>query len=135
MQFTLTPYGLDAWQRGLRLAPETAKREMLVAVTEATLLLEADLKEGPPGSHYPYLTGTTMRSITPVAFSTPVGVLGLVGSPSPVAAFLALGTKYMKARPSFPAALARQQSKVLRMFEDAAGRIAKRLGEMPGGAA
>lgn len=132
MEVRLTAYGLDAWKRGLQQAPEMARKEMLRAATEATMLLEYDLKTL---GNYPYDTGVTQRSIEPVAFATPVGVLGQVGSPSPVAGFLEFGTKHMKARPSFPAAWERRKEQVGRLFEDAAGRIAMKLGELPGGMA
>lgn len=88
MQFRLTPYGMDAWTRGLQQAPETAQREMLVAMTEATMLLESDVK-----GRYPHSTGLTRASVSSDAFSTPAGVLGVVGSANPVAAFVELGTK------------------------------------------
>lgn len=133
MQIRLTPYGLDAWQRGLREAPKMAQREMLAAMEEATMLLEQDVKTL---GHYPRDTGLTQDGISrAVSFSQPVGVLGVVGSASPVAAFLEFGTKRMKARPSFPDVMARQQFKVLRAFEDAAGRIAANLRSLPGGTA
>jgi len=133
MQMLITPYGLAAWVRGLSEAPTMAQREMRAAMEEVTLLLERDVKAL---GHYPRDTGLTQDGISrDVSFSQPMGVLGVVGSASPVAAFLEFGTKRMKARPSFPDVMARQQFKVLRTFEDAAGRIAAKLRALPGGTA
>lgn len=129
----LTAYGLDAWQRGLKQAPEMAQREMLRAATEAVLVLEADVKTL---GHYPRDIGLTQDGIShAVSFHEPAGVLGVVGSASPVASFLEFGTKRMTARPSFPKVWARKQAEVQRFFEDAAGRIAKNLSDLPGGSA
>jgi hypothetical protein len=133
VEIRITPYGLDAWQRALRDAPEMAQREMLRAAEEATLALEVDVKTL---GHYPRKTGLTQDGISrQVSFSEPAGVLGVVGSASPVAAFLEFGTRRMTARPSFPAVWARQRAVVQRFFEDAAGRIAKNMSDLPGGAA
>lgn len=129
MQIRLTPYGMDAWTRGLQQAPEMAQREMRKAMAEAVMKLEGDLKKR---GHYPYRTGTTQKSIAGVQLFQPVGVLGMVGSPAPVAAFLEYGTRRMKARPSFPAALERHKHAIELMFEDAASRIAQQLAQPPG---
>jgi hypothetical protein len=88
MRVTFTPYGLAALQRGFAEAPAVARRELLAAAKEATLLLQADVQ-----GHYPAHTGLTRGSITADAFSLPMGVLGLVGSANPVAAFIELGTR------------------------------------------
>lgn len=95
MKISLTPYGLDALERGFRQAPAVARRELLAAMREATLLLEADVvgrysEPGPKGAKH---TGATRASIASDAFATPAGVLGVVGSASPVAAFIELGTR------------------------------------------
>lgn len=84
----LTPYGLDSLQRGLQQAPATAKAELLAAATEAVMLLESDVV-----GTFPHHTGVSRASIAGDAFSTPAGVLGLVGSSNPVVAFVELGTK------------------------------------------
>lgn len=92
MDISLTPYGLEALRRGFEQAPEVARRELLVAMTEATLVLQADLVGA-----WPEHTGVSRARITSDAFSTPTGVLGVVGSDAPVVAFVELGT-----RPHFP---------------------------------
>lgn len=165
MRFSLTPYGLDAWTRGLQQAPEMAQREMLAAATEAVLLLQTDVK-----GNYPVVSGSTRDSISYDAFSTPAGVLGVVGSSAPVAGWIETGTRPhwapieplvhwveqalgvtgketfgvakaiqrkialegTKARPLFAEALARHEAALVRMFEDAAGRIAQQLAQPPG---
>lgn len=81
--------GLDALRRGLTLAPEMTRRELLVAATESTLLVEREVKDSIPRG----ATGLTAASISSDAFSTPVGVIGIVGSSQASAAFLELGTK------------------------------------------
>ncbi len=84
----LTPYGIDALERGFREAPQVAQREMLAAMNEAMALLEADVV-----GNFPKHTGLTRGSIASDAFATPTGVLGVVGSPAPVALFIELGTR------------------------------------------
>lgn len=88
MDITLTPYGMEALRRGFERAPEVARRELLVAMTEATLLLQADVQ-----GVWPTHTGTSRASIMADAFSTPTGVLGVVESASPVVHFIELGTQ------------------------------------------
>ena len=165
MQIRLTPYGMDAWTRGLQQAPEMAQREMLAAVAEAVNLLESDVT-----GRYPVASGLTRQDIKGDYFSTPAGVLGVVGIASPVGAFVELGTRPhwapiaplvhwvetvlgitgvetfgiakaiqrkiaregTKARPLFAEALARHEAAMVRMFEDAAGRIAQHLAQPPG---
>ncbi|MDO9093413.1 MAG: hypothetical protein Q8R98_21955 [Rubrivivax sp.] len=88
MRSTFTPYGLAALQRGFHESPDYTRRELLAAATEAVNLLESDVK-----GNYPRHTGLTSASITSDAFSTPAGVLGVVGSAAPVAVFTELGTR------------------------------------------
>ncbi|WP_293222311.1 hypothetical protein [Ottowia sp.] len=157
--------GLDALVRGLAQAPEFTHRELLVTMTEATLLVEREAKENTPR-----VTGMTAASIASDSFSTPVGVIGTVGSSQPTLTFLELGTrphmppvealepwvravlgvepkrarsvaylvarkiarKGTKAQRPLDKAIAATDGQVLRMFEDAAGRVAAHLA---GGAA
>lgn len=84
----VTANSLDALQRGLRLAPDFTRERLLDAMTEATLLLEREVKDA-----FPSVSGLTRGSITQDAFSTPAGVLGVVGSPSIAAVAVELGTK------------------------------------------
>lgn len=87
-QLHMTLAGLDAFHRGLSAAPEITRQEMLRAMTTATLLVEREVKEAMPKA-----TGLTAGSITSDAFSTPAGVMGIVGSAQASAAFVELGTK------------------------------------------
>lgn len=161
----LTFAGLDALQRGFAQAPEVTRRELLASMTQGTLLVEREVKDG-----MPRVTGMTAASVASDAFATPMGVLGTVGSSQPSATFLELGTKphmppvealipWVKAvlgvepkrarsvaflvarkiarkgtkpkRP-FDKAIAATEGQVLRLFEDAARRVAAHLA---GGAA
>lgn len=161
----LSMAGLDALERGYAQAPEVTRRELLAAMTQGTLLVEREVKDG-----MPRVTGLTAASVASDAFSTPVGVIGTVGSSQPSATFLELGTKphmppvealvpWVKAvlgvepkrarsvaflvarkiarkgtkpRRVFDNAAAATEGQVLRMFEDAAGRVSAYLA---GGAA
>lgn len=152
--------GLDALRRGFAQAPDVARRELLAAATESTLLVERETKE-----RMPRVTGMTAGSISSDAFATPVGVIGIVSSSQPSAIAVELGTKpHMppvdaivpwvravlgvpakrersvaflvarkiarkgtKAQEPFAQAIAATESQVLRMFEDAAGRVAAHL--------
>ncbi|KTT21897.1 hypothetical protein [Pseudacidovorax intermedius] len=152
--------GLAAINRGLAEDPAMARRELLIAMTEATLLVEREAKERMPRG----ATGLTAQSIQSDAFSTPAGVLGVVSSSLPSASAVELGTRphmppmdalvpwvravlgvspkrersvaYLVARKiarrgtpaqqPFAKAIAATESRVLRMFEAAAGRIAAR---------
>lgn len=158
---SISASGLAALQRGWEEAPSVTRRELLSAMTQSTMLVEREVKEGIPRG----ATGLTAASVTSDAFSTSAGVLGVVASSMATAAFVELGTKpHMppvaalvpwvravlgvdaKRAPSvafliarkiarkgtpaqqpFALALARTQGQVLRMFEDAAGRIAAHL--------
>lgn len=80
--------GLAALQRGFARAPEFTRERLLDAMTEATLYLEREVKDA-----FPAVSGLTRASITRDAFSTPAGVLGVVGSASPAVAAVELGTR------------------------------------------
>jgi hypothetical protein len=79
---------LDAIQRGFEQAPELTERELLATMTKVTMILEGQVKDAMPKR-----TGLTAGSVTSDAFSVPGGVLGVVGSASPVALFIEEGTK------------------------------------------
>ena len=86
---SLSAPALETMHRALRDAPRMAERELLVAATEATQLVEREVKENIPRG----ATGLTAQSVTSDAFSTPAGVLGVVGSAMPSALWLEVGTK------------------------------------------
>ncbi|RMX19072.1 HK97 gp10 family phage protein [Vandammella animalimorsus] len=79
---------LDAITRGLREAPDETRRLLAAAMHQATLLVLHEAQENMPRA-----SGDAWRSIGSEVHSTPAGVLGVVGSASPVAAFVELGTK------------------------------------------
>ena len=94
-----------------------AQRELLAAMAWSTTLLERETKEAFPKSKevpvHPEAKRTSKRSPGETAktihsdyFSTPTGVLGVVGSASPVAAFIELGTRPHTIRPKDAKALA-----------------------------
>ncbi len=168
MSLHLTFAGLDALQRGFAQAPEVTRRELLVSMTQGTLLMQREVKDALPRH-----TGMTAASVASDAFATAVGVIGTVGSSQPSATFLELGTKphmppidalvpWVKAvlgvdpkrarsvaflvarkiarkgtKPKryFELAAAATEGQVLRMFEDAAGRIAAHLAGTAGSGA
>ncbi len=80
---------LATLQRAFKEAPQLAERELLATMTEATMLVEREVKENIPRG----ATGLTAASVTSDAFSTPAGVLGVVGSSQPSALFVELGTR------------------------------------------
>lgn len=88
MQVKFSAYGLNALQRGFQEAPAVARAELLRAGQEAVLMLESAIVGA-----FPHHSGVTRASFSSSAFSTPMGVLGLVGSAAPVALFVELGTK------------------------------------------
>jgi hypothetical protein len=85
----LSARALDTLQRGFEQAPELTDQVLTGATTEVVMLLERELKEAMPRG----ATGITAGSITGDVFSTPAGVLGVVGSSQPAATFVELGTK------------------------------------------
>jgi hypothetical protein len=81
--------GLAQIDAGLARAPELTQRLLLGTMTEATMLLEREVKEEVPRG----ATGLTAASITSDAWVVPAGVLGVVGSSQPALGFVELGTK------------------------------------------
>lgn len=88
MNLSISIQGLDAFRRGLSAAPAYTQQQLEAAMTEATLLVQREWQEG-----VPRVSGMTANSITRDVASTPVGVIGIVGSSQPSAIFIELGTK------------------------------------------
>ncbi len=172
----ISAQSLMTLERGLAEAPAATERELLAAMTEATMLLESELVDHyfpvsserpahPKAKQPPSGAVHTNTTITSDVWSTPAGVLGLVGSNQIVALFVELGTrpheirakdakalafplgvsgefgvykavKHPGTKPQGVFAKARDANlpQIVRMFEDAAGRIARQLG-LEGGAA
>ena len=84
----MTFAGLDALKRGFAQAPEVTRRELLAAATASTIHLEGQVKD-----RMPDVSGFTRASVHSDAFSTPMGVIGTVGSSMATASFLELGRK------------------------------------------
>jgi hypothetical protein len=108
---------LDKIAQDLENLPKTAQRELLAAMAWSTGLLERETIEAFPRSKevpvHPKAKRTPKRSPGETAssihsdyFSTPAGVLGVVGSAAPVAAFVELGTRPHTIRPKDAKALA-----------------------------
>lgn len=89
MNLSITARGLASIQAGLKAAPMQTVRLLLAAMKQATLLVEREVKEGMPRG----ATGLTAASVSSDAYSTPAGVLGVVGSSQKTAVFVELGTK------------------------------------------
>ncbi len=85
---SISARGLDTLQRAFELAPDMAREEMLASMTEAGLLLEREVKDAMPA-----VSGLTRASVTSDAWSTPAGVLGVVGSALASAAAVELGSR------------------------------------------
>ncbi|WP_076509177.1 hypothetical protein [Pseudacidovorax sp. RU35E] len=85
----LSAPALAAISQGLQQDPAMARRELLITMTEATLLVEREAKERMPRG----ATGLTAQSIQSDAFSTPAGVLGVVASSLPSAGAVEFGTR------------------------------------------
>ena len=88
MNISISVGNLDAIARGLREAPEVTDRELRAAMTEATALVWNQWSD-----NMPTVTSGTKQAITVDVFSTPAGVLGVVGNAQPSALFVELGTK------------------------------------------
>ena len=88
MNLSISIGDLAAIAKGFREAPEFTLRVLTEAMTESTLLVQREWQE-----NLPRVSGLTAASITPDVFSTPAGVLGVVGSSQPNALFLEIGTK------------------------------------------
>lgn len=89
MNLTISLEALHALARGWREAPAFTRRELLAATSEATLLLQGQWQENMPVG----ANGLTRRSVISDVFTTPAGVLGVVGSSQPSALFVELGTR------------------------------------------
>lgn len=82
--------GLDAIAQGLREAPAFTDQVLQATMHEATLRMENEWKE----TLFEHTaSGKTRESISSDVASTPVGVLGVVGSSQPSAVFIELGTR------------------------------------------
>ena len=167
----LSALSLAALTRGFQEAPKMVERELTAAATGATMLLEREVKDTWPTGVF-----NSRQQISSDVFSTPAGVLGVVGTPSayapviehgrkpgkgvskegrealamwaigilgvgpkdaPGVAFLIsrkIKSKGIAAKHPFQNALQKHESHVLRMFEDACGRVAAHLAGSPGGA-
>ena len=88
MILTLSMPALDQLRASFKQAPSLTINTLLAAMTEATLLLQRESKELMPSA-----SGLTRASISADAFTTPMGVLGVVGSNQPAATFVELGTR------------------------------------------
>lgn len=86
---TMSAPALAALERGWAEAPDMTRRVLMAAMTEGTLLVEREVKEGIPRG----ATGLTAASVSSDTFSTAAGVLGVVGSSQASAAFVELGTR------------------------------------------
>ncbi|HSV78903.1 MAG TPA: hypothetical protein VLK85_06810 [Ramlibacter sp.] len=85
----MSAHDLATLYRALDEAPAVAERELMAAMTEATMLLEREVKEYIPRG----ATGLTAASVTSDAFSTPAGVLGVIGSSQASALFVEEGRR------------------------------------------
>lgn len=86
---------LDRWREidaAFRKAPEIVRQELLGAATEATMLLEREVKDKTPTA-----SGVSRASIFSRVQTLESGTLGVVGTSLPHVAFVELGTK-----PHFP---------------------------------
>lgn len=96
MKFSISAPALAQISEGLQRAPAMVTRELVTTMTDATMLLEREVKDAMPA-----VSGLTRGSVTSDAFSTPAGVLGVVGSTQVSAVALELGT-----RPHMPPVMA-----------------------------
>jgi len=117
MNISLTFSALDKIAQGLENSPKMAQRELLAAMAWSTGLLERETIEAfpkskevpvhPKAKHTPKRSpGETAQTIHSDYSSSPAGVLGVVGSAAPVAAFVELGTRPHTIRPKDAKALA-----------------------------
>lgn len=88
MILTLSMPALAQIRTAFKQAPQVTISALLAAMTDATLLLQRESQELMPSA-----SGLTRASISADAFTTPMGVLGVVGSNQPSAAFVELGTR------------------------------------------
>lgn len=86
MNITLSAPTLAALQDGFARAPVFTRQRLLGAMTGATQFLEGEVKD-----EWPVGVFNSREQITSDAFSTPAGVLGVVGTPSPYAPVIEAG--------------------------------------------
>lgn len=75
-------------QASFAKAPDYTRQRLLAAMTGATQFLEGEIKD-----EWPVGVFNSREQITSDAFSTPAGVLGVVGTPSPYAPVIEGGRK------------------------------------------
>jgi hypothetical protein len=92
---------LATLQRAFVEAPELADRELYATMIAVTQALEGEVKDAMPKR-----TGLTAASVNSDVSSTPAGLLGVVGSASPIALFIEEGTKPHEIRAIHAKALA-----------------------------
>jgi hypothetical protein len=85
----MSAQALVTLHRAFKEAPQLAERELMAAMTEATMLLQREVTEYIPRG----ATGLTAASVTSDVFSTSAGVLGVVGSSQPSALFVEAGRR------------------------------------------
>lgn len=90
MELSISLGDLRAYGQGLRDAPAYTDQVLLATMAEATKRLQNEWAEN---LHEHSATGITRGSIQADFFSTPAGVLGVVGSSQPSALFVELGTR------------------------------------------
>lgn len=88
MIISISMPALEQLRAAFKQAPTVTINALLAAMTEATLLLQRESMELMPTA-----SGLTRASISADAFTTPMGVLGVVGTNQPSAAFVELGTR------------------------------------------
>lgn len=90
MRIQLSAQRLAQLQQAFRLAPQQAVRSLMRAMVEATRLLQREVQDSLAKRSR---SGLTLGSVVADAWAVPAGVLGVVGSNQPSAAFLEFGTK------------------------------------------
>ena len=88
MNITLSARGLDVLHRAASVAPDLVERVLLAEMTVVTRHIEGEVKEA-----WPVAVFNSREQITSDAFSSPAGVLGVVGTPSPYAPVIEDGRK------------------------------------------
>lgn len=82
------PYGQAELRRAFEQAPDVAVDELRLAIESLVIDLA-----GLAATRWPKVTRNSAQSILPSVSVTPLGVLGLVGSPKSEVTFVELGTK------------------------------------------
>ena len=88
MNIEISAAGLDAIARGMKAAPQIVEAELLAAMTLVTTAIEGEVQDAWPTGVF-----NSRAQIHGDAFSTPAGVLGVVGTPSPYAPVIEFGRK------------------------------------------